>query len=86
MAGRPLRVWHEVDSIVDSVVTFHGATADPDGTVLRVDSASLRFLDVAALSAFLAEAGFEIEAQYGDWHRGPITDDSREIITIGRSR
>jgi hypothetical protein len=25
---------------------------------------------------------FTIEAQYGDWHRGPITDTSREIITI----
>ena len=52
----------------------------------RIDRASLRFLDVAALNLFLTEAGFEIEAQYGDWHRGPITDDSREIITIARSR
>ncbi len=85
-AGHALRVWHDVDSVVGDVVTFHGTTAEPDGTVLRVDRASLRFLDVAALSLFLTEAGLETEAQYGDWHRGPITDDSREIITIARRR
>jgi hypothetical protein len=44
----------------------------------------LRFLDVPALGAFLAGAGFVIEAQYGDWHRGPITDVSREIVTMAR--
>jgi hypothetical protein len=27
---------------------------------------------------------FEIEAQYGDWNRGPVTATSREIITIAR--
>ncbi|MDH6116995.1 SAM-dependent methyltransferase [Kitasatospora sp. GAS204A] len=82
--GRQLRVWHEVDSVVDDVVTFHGTVAEPDGTVLRVDSESLRFLEVRALNALLADAGFEIEAQYGDWDREPITAASREIITIAR--
>ncbi len=85
-AGRVLRIWHDVGSVVGDVVTFHGTTAEPDGTVLRIDRASLRFLDVAALNLFLTEAGFDIEALYGDWHRGPITDDSREIITIARCR
>jgi hypothetical protein len=83
-AGRPLRVWHEVESVVGEVVTFTETTAEPDGVVLRVDRASLRFLDVATLNAFLADAGFEIGAQYGDWHRGPVNGRSREIITIGR--
>ncbi|MDX6354691.1 MAG: hypothetical protein QOF98_1594, partial [Streptomyces sp.] len=32
----------------------------------------------------LAEAGFEIEAQFGDWNREPVTGSSREIITIAR--
>jgi hypothetical protein len=36
------------------------------------------------LGAFLAGVGFVIEAQYGDWHRGPITDVSSEIVTIAR--
>ncbi|MGA8115614.1 MAG: class I SAM-dependent methyltransferase [Actinocatenispora sp.] len=82
--GRTVRVWHEVDAVVDDVVTFHGTTAALDGTVLGTDRASLRFLDVTTLDAFLTEAGFEIEAQYGDWHRGPVTGDSHEIVTIAR--
>ena len=82
--GRALRYWHDVDSVVGDVVTFHGTVAEQDGTVLRVLSESLRFLDAAALNKFLAEAGFEIEAQFGSWEQEPITGSSREIITIAR--
>jgi SAM-dependent methyltransferase len=81
-SGRALRVWHEVESVVDDIVTFSETTGLPDGTVLRVDSTSLRFLDVPTLNAFLTEAGFTVEARYGDWRRGPVTDTSREIVTI----
>ncbi|WP_035792006.1 class I SAM-dependent methyltransferase [Kitasatospora mediocidica] len=84
--GRALRVWHEVESVRDGVVTFHGTLAEPDGTVLRVDRERLRFLDVAALDALLADAGFAIEARYGDWHHGPVTAASREIITVARAQ
>jgi len=83
-SGRTLRVSHQVESVVGDVVTFTETTSDCDGTVLRVDRASLRFLDVPTLGAFLAEAGFAIDAQYGDWHHGAITHASREIITIAR--
>ena len=83
-AGRPLRVWHDLESVDAGVVTFTGTTAEPDGTVLRVDRARLRFLDVAPLHGFLTAAGFIVEAQYGDWHRGPITPASREIVTVAR--
>jgi SAM-dependent methyltransferase len=83
-AGRPLRVWHEVESVAGDVVTMTETTAGPDGTVLRTDRASLRFLGIAALDAFLAGAGFGVEARYGDWQRGPVTGTSREIITIAR--
>jgi hypothetical protein len=83
-AGRALRYRHDVDSVIGDVVAIRGTVAEPDGTVLRVFTESLRFLDVAALDAFLADAGFEIEARYGDWDRGPVTGASREIITIAR--
>lgn len=83
-AGRKLHVAHQVESVVGDVVTLTETTSDPDGTPLRVDRASLRFLDVPTLGEFLAEAGFAIEARYGDWRRGPVTDDSSEIITIAR--
>jgi SAM-dependent methyltransferase len=83
-AGCRLRIWHQVERVVGDVVTFTETTSDADGTVLRVDHASLRFLDVPALGALLAGADFVIEGQYGDWHRGPITGASREIVTIAR--
>ncbi len=53
------------------------------GTVLREDAGSLRFLAVAA-ERLPRRSRIRTEAQYGDWTRGPITQDSREIITIAR--
>ncbi|MCX4750735.1 class I SAM-dependent methyltransferase [Kitasatospora sp. NBC_01287] len=81
-AGRALRIWHEVESADDAVVTFNSTTAAPDGTVLHRDRSSLRFLAPEALDYLLAEAGFTVEARYGDWHRGPVTATSREIVTV----
>jgi SAM-dependent methyltransferase len=83
-AGHELRMWYEVESAVADVITLTETTAERDNTVLRVDRADLRFLDVPALAEFLTGAELTIDAQYGDWHRGPITNDSREIITIAR--
>ncbi|MET9193647.1 class I SAM-dependent methyltransferase [Streptomyces olivaceus] len=83
-ADRALRMWHQVEAVSDDTVTFTGTTAEPDGTVLRVDHTSLRFLAAAPLDVFLAEAELEVEARYGDWHRGPVTSRSKEIITIAR--
>lgn len=83
--GRTLRVAHHVEAVVGDRVTFTETTTRPDGGgESRVDRATLRFLDVPALNAFLGEAGFEIEAQYGDWHRGPVTDASRSVVTVAR--
>lgn len=84
-AGRALRVWHEVESVRDGVVTFTGTTAGADGRVLRVARQSLRFLGADEVGRLLAGTGFQIEAQYGDWQGGPLTGVSREIITIARS-
>jgi SAM-dependent methyltransferase len=81
-ADRPLRVWHEVESVDGDLLTFTETTAEPGGTVLRVDHATLRFLDPPTLAAFLDAAGFQIKAQYGNWDRAPVTAASREIITI----
>ena len=45
---------------------------------------ALRFLDPGAVAAFLADAGFLVEAQFGDWDRRPLTVASPEVITIAR--
>lgn len=82
--GRTLRVAHHVDSVINDVVTFTETTSAQDGAVLHIDRTSLRFLDVPALSTFLNEAGFEVEAHYGGWHHEPVTDAGRSIVTIAR--
>lgn len=66
--------------IVHTVSIFSGTSWDHE----EVSRGALRFLDVAALATFLAAAGLAIEAQYGDWHGGPLTATSPEIITIAR--
>lgn len=83
-SGRALRVWHEVESVAGGVVMLTETTAEADGRILRVDRGNLRFMDVATVNHFLAEAGFEIAAQYGSWDRGPLDAASRELITITR--
>jgi len=80
---RVLRMRYRVEARDDIIDTIEVTTL-ADGTVLREDSGSLRFLDLERLNGFLAEAGFEVEAQYGDWRRGPITVESKEIVTIAR--
>ena len=84
-AGRQVRVWHEVEAVAGDVVTLTETIGDQDGMPLRVDRASLRFLDLDALRAFLADAGFMIEVQYGGWSREPLDSTSAEIITIART-
>jgi len=83
-SGRRVRISYEVESVVGDVVTFTETTSDPDGGPLRVDRASLRFLDVDTLGSFLADAGFQIEAQYGGWFQEPLDSASPEIITVAR--
>ncbi|TDC99082.1 class I SAM-dependent methyltransferase [Nonomuraea deserti] len=82
--GRTLRVSHRVESVLGDVVTLTETTSTPDGTVLRVDRASLRFLDVPALGTLLNEAGFEVEAHYGGWRHEPVSEAGRSIVTIAR--
>jgi SAM-dependent methyltransferase len=82
--GQPLRFWHDVKSVADDIVTFTSTMAEPDGTVLSVGRSTLRFLDPPAVNDFLNAAGFQVEAQYGDWDKTPLTPASREIITVAR--
>ncbi|MFE9424852.1 class I SAM-dependent methyltransferase [Kitasatospora sp. NPDC006697] len=83
-SGRTLRYWHDVSGVDGEIVSITGTVALPDGTVLRVLTEDLRFLAPDALDAHLTAAGFEIEARYGDWARGPVDAASREIITVAR--
>lgn len=44
----------------------------------------LRYIDVEDLNRMLAEHGFEIIDQYGNWQKGPLGPDQPEVISICR--
>ena len=82
--GAPVRISYDVESVVDDVVTFTETTSAADGTPLRVDRASLRFLAFDELDTYLGAAGFDVEARYGGWAGEPFDPESREIVTVAR--
>lgn len=84
--GRELRVVHQVESVVGDVVTLTETTATRDGAPLRVDRGSLRFLDTDGVEAALGAAGFQVEAWYGDWSRGPLTRTSDNLVVVAAAR
>ncbi len=84
-AGRELRIIYHVESVVDDVVIFTETTVTGNGEPLRVDRASLRFLNVEGLDRFLDGAGFEVAARFGDWSRSPLTSTSDNIVTVARA-
>jgi SAM-dependent methyltransferase len=72
---------HDVDGdLVRLSETLSGRWWSEDQT----SDGTLRFLAADALSAFLEDAGFSIDEQFGDWERGPVTDAGEEIVTIAR--
>jgi len=85
-AGTVVRMETQVDLPVQGdLVSFTATYSSPGWEQPQVSRSTLRFLDADALSAVLAEAGLEIEEQYGDWDRSPLGLDSPEIITICRA-
>lgn len=84
--GTGVRVWHQVvEPVAGDRVTFTETFASDRWERDRVSRGVLRFLDAAALDAFLTEAGFEVVARYGDWRRGEFSPAaSREIVTEAR--
>ncbi|MFI9555734.1 class I SAM-dependent methyltransferase [Nonomuraea endophytica] len=81
-SGTPVRVDVEVKQVTAERVTFTQTYTSPGWAGPEVSWSTLRFLGVAELAAFLAEAGLEVEAQYGDWNREPLTEAAPEIITF----
>ena len=84
--GRELRVLYQVESVSGDVVTFTETTATRHGRPLRVDRASLRFLDVHGIDTVLGGAGFEVETGCGDRSRGPLTTDSDNIVVVATAK
>ena len=83
--GRTVRMAHQVESpITGDLVSFTHTFTSPDWERPETSRSTLRFLDLDSLYAFLSDAGFTIEQQFGDWEHQPLTPTSPEIITIAR--
>jgi SAM-dependent methyltransferase len=81
--GATVTVRYEVRKVEGELVTFAEIT-DGGRWHDQVDLSTLRFLPRIELDRFLAEAGLQVETYYGDWDRGPLTEDSPEIIALAR--
>lgn len=85
--GATVRIEAQVETPVSGeIVSFTQTYTSRDWDQPRISHSSLRFLDAEALGSFISSAGLEIEEQFGDWDRSPLTDASPEIITIVRRR
>ncbi|MDE2893611.1 MAG: methyltransferase domain-containing protein [Chloroflexota bacterium] len=83
--GAPVRMETQVETpVTGDLVSFTHTFSSPDWDRPETSRSILRFLDSNSLAEFLADAGFEIEQQFGYWEHQPLTDASPEIITIAR--
>jgi SAM-dependent methyltransferase len=80
-AGR-IETWSECREVHDGVVSYtnHYRFAGTGETL--TSSAALRFRALPELDGSLAEAGFDIDAVYGNWDRTAVTPTSPELIVI----
>ena len=83
--GTVVRFEAEIETpVVGDIVRFTSSYRRADWKRAERSRSTLRFLAADALASFLAEAGFVIEAKFGDWDRSPVVASSPEIITIAR--
>lgn len=84
--GRPVRMTTEVEKTFDGrTVTFTHTFTGDHPSLPQMSRSTLRFLDAEALADRLTQAGFQIEAQFGDFDGRAAAPDAPEIITIAKA-
>ena len=84
-SGRSVNMSTQVETPVKGdLVSFTHTFTSPEWDQPHTSRSTLRFLDFESLSDLLTHSGFQIEEQFGDWERQPLTDASPEIITIAK--
>ena len=78
--------WSEAEEIAPGAVKLvsHNLFTESNETV--TSTLVLYFRDRSDLEHQLNAAGFEVEAVYGDWERGPITDASAVMVFVATAR
>lgn len=78
-----IRMTHSVEKPVQGeYVSFTTTFTSPSWDTPQLSRSTLRFLDSDSLRAFMVDAGFSIEEQFGEWDGSPFVDTSTEIITF----
>lgn len=78
----PLVEWATVEEAAPGVVqvAFHNRFTDTGDVVVQHET--LHFRSREAIEGELDRAGFDVEAVYGDWRRGPFADSSAVMIFV----
>jgi hypothetical protein len=72
-----------VEQILD--LTFLYERETPNGAVERAfEPVRLRYFHRFEIEHLLGRAGYEVEALYGDWQRGPFVENGQEMIWVAR--
>ncbi len=82
---RTLQAWSYEPSTQTAISHRIWETLGPDGEVVeRLDRGPIRLHCVfrCEMEHLLARAGFTVEAVYGDFFRGPLRDESSEMIWV----
>lgn len=81
----PLVEWSEAEQVGPGVVRLVARNAFPDGETVT-EELLLHFRGRDEIERDLTAAGFEVEAVYGDWARGPLTETSAVMVVVARAR
>lgn len=84
--GGALVEWADVRELGDGVVeiAFHNLFVEANETV--TETLRLAFRERNLLEDQLRDAGFDVEAVYGDWQRTPFTAQSPLMVFVARAR
>jgi ubiquinone/menaquinone biosynthesis C-methylase UbiE len=86
-SGTVVRAEYRIETPVEGgVVHTVSSYTSPDWEGPEISRGALRFVNADTLSAFLSQASFAIDQQFGDWDGQPLTEASPEIITLARKR
>jgi SAM-dependent methyltransferase len=84
--GEPYESWVEDPAMQDGdLVTFTGVLRSLRTGRRRTTASTLRFVDPDHLGELLGEAGFTVEARFGDWDSSPVTPSSPEVVVLARA-
>jgi SAM-dependent methyltransferase len=84
--GEPYESWVEDPVTRDGdLVMFTGVVRSLRTGRRRTTASTLRFVDPGHLRKLLGEAGFTVEARFGDWDSSPVTPSSPEVVVLART-